>query len=246
MLARLSLLLDGEEIDYRKSSLLQGVLMERIDARYVEFLHQQQMHPYSQFVCKTDKGTVWNIQTLNQEAYEQIIVPIIRGSNLFVLTHSGQNVSLLDKKLETMELSELVKGFYAGDVVRHAKLELLTPTAFKQNGHYVILPDVRLVCQNLMQRFSAISDTIDMIDKETLDQLAVNVFVTKHRIQSKMFPLEGHSLPGFCGNIVLRCNGSETMARYLQMLLAFGEFSGLGIKTAIGMGAIRLRRDMSC
>jgi CRISPR-associated endoribonuclease Cas6 len=33
------------------------------------------------------------------------------------------------------------------------------------------------------------------------------------------------------------------MARYLRLLLSFGEFSGVGIKTAMGMGAMRIRRD---
>jgi hypothetical protein len=44
MLARLSIVLDAEDVDYHKSSLLQGVLLERLDSKYVNFLHHQQMH----------------------------------------------------------------------------------------------------------------------------------------------------------------------------------------------------------
>ena len=33
--------------------------------------------------------------------------------------------------------------------------------------------------------------------------------------------------------------GSETIARYIRLLFHFGEFSGVGIKTGMGMGAIR-------
>lgn len=243
MLTRLSMLLDNDDINYHKSSLLQGVLMERLDNRYVEFLHQQQMHPYSQFVEKTADGIVWHIQTLNEEACEQIIMPFFEGHDYFVLRHSGQTISILDKQIEAMDMSDLMMEFYHGQAVRNVTVDFLTPTAFKQNGHYAILPDVRLICQNLMQRFSAVSSAIDMIDSEALEQITTNTFVTRHKIQSRLFPLEGHSLPGFCGSVTLRCNGTETMARYLQLLMIFGEFAGVGIKTAMGMGAMRLRRD---
>lgn len=38
--------------------------------------------------------------------------------------------------------------------------------------------------------------------------------------------------------------GPETMARYVRMLAKFGEFSGVGIKTGMGMGAMKyIRRN---
>ncbi len=243
MLARLSILLDTEDIDYKKSSLLQGVLMERLNPAYVEFLHHQQMHPYSQYVSRTENGVLWNIQTLNKEAYEQIIVPFANGGNSFELKHSGQKVSIVDKKIEVVEINKLLTDFYNTPAMRGLTFETLTPMAFKQNGHYVILPDIRLICQNLMQRYSAVSPNVDMMDREALEQIADNTFIARHRIQSKIFPMEGHTLPGFCGTVALRCQGTETMVRYLRLLLSFAEFAGIGIKTAMGMGAMRLRRD---
>ena len=33
--------------------------------------------------------------------------------------------------------------------------------------------------------------------------------------------------------------GTETMANYAGLLMKFGEYSGIGIKTAIGMGPLR-------
>ena len=63
MLAKLEMILEGEEIDYRNSSNLQGVLMERIDTEYAEILHENQY--------------IWCIQTLNEEAYEQMIQKMI-------------------------------------------------------------------------------------------------------------------------------------------------------------------------
>lgn len=243
MLARLSIVLDAEDVDYHKSSLLQGVLLERLDSKYVNFLHHQQMHPYSQYVYRTETGMVWHIQTLNKEAYEQIIVPFAEGKDFFEIKHTGKMVSMVRKEIEMVKKEQLMADFYNEAAVHSLTFEAVTPMAFKQGGHYAILPDVRLICQNLMQRYSAVSGNIDMMDREALEQITDNVFVARHRICSRLFPLEGHNLPGFCGSVTLRCQGTETMARYLRLLLSFGEFSGVGIKTAMGMGAMRIRRD---
>ena len=45
MLARLELILDNEQIDYRNSSNLQGVIMENIDTGYAQVLHEQALNP---------------------------------------------------------------------------------------------------------------------------------------------------------------------------------------------------------
>ena len=65
MLAKLEMILEGEEIDYRNSSNLQGVLMERIDTEYAEILHEQRLNPYSQYLIKNENQYIlWLIITI--------------------------------------------------------------------------------------------------------------------------------------------------------------------------------------
>ncbi len=47
MYARLIMELDSNEINYRNSSNLQGVIMENIASEYAEELHKSQLNPYS-------------------------------------------------------------------------------------------------------------------------------------------------------------------------------------------------------
>ena len=145
MLARLSIVLDAEDVDYHKSSLLQCVLLERLDSQYVDFLHHQQMHPYSQYVHRTENGMVWHIQTLNKEAYEQIIVPFAEGDDFFEIKHTGKLVSMVRKEIEMVKKEQLMADFYNEAAVHNLTFEAVTPMAFKQGGHYAILPDVRLI-----------------------------------------------------------------------------------------------------
>ena len=39
----------------------------------------------------------------------------------------------------------------------------------------------------------------------------------------------------------MKIDGTDTMARYARLLARFGEYSGVGIKTAVGMGALRMK-----
>ena len=241
MLARLLLLLDAK-LNFRQTSRLHGVIMERIDPSYAAYLHQESLHPYSQYVLPADKGnTWWVIQTLSEEAYKNIICQILGGENSFILGHNDHiEVKILDRRVETLSKRELVQDFYNLPSKKIFSLQFITPTAFRQRKRYIILPDMRLMCQSLMMKYSLGSDAVDMMDEEALTQIADGSFITRHNLRSLLFPVEGQTLPGFVGNVTFRLNGTETMARYLRLLLSFGEFSGVGIKTSMGMGAIKV------
>jgi CRISPR-associated endoribonuclease Cas6 len=52
--------------------------------------------------------------------------------------------------------------------------------------------------------------------------------------------MEGVKIPSFVGKITFRMHGAQTMTNLAQMLFRFGEYSGIGIKTALGMGAVKM------
>ena len=80
-----------------------------------------------------------------------------------------------------------------------------------------------------------------MFDEETLKQLTECVSVPAYQLRSARFPLEGVKIPAFLGRMMLQVRGSGTMARYIRLLVRFGEYSGAGIKTGMGMGALRMQ-----
>ena len=241
MLAELCLELDSREIGFQHSSKLQGVLMEHIDTDYAAQLHQNQLHPYSQCITRSkDEKVYWHIRTVTQEAYEKVIFPIAALEK--VQLKKGVEAQIIEKKIRTRDESELLKEFYDTPFDKYFNLAFKTPTAFKQNGRYVIYPDVRLIYGSLMRKYSAASTELEMADEETLEELAEQSEIIKYRLQTCQFPLEGIKITGFMGSITIRVRGPETMARYVRMLAGFGEFSGVGIKTSMGMGAIQYIR----
>ena len=241
MLARLELILDNEQIDYRNSSNLQGVIMENIDTGYAQALHEQALNPYSQYLVKRDGITVWCINTLNKEAYENIIKRLIDSQfSHFSIKNEQVKVKIKEKRLITMEKSELMKEFYEEEGQRFYNIEFMTPTSFKSNGKYVIFPNIEMISRSLMKKYTNTSSELDMYDEDTLQQLVECCEITRYKLQSTSFPLERVNIPAYKGSISMKINGNDTISRYIRLLLKFGEYSGVGIKTSIGMGAIRL------
>lgn len=239
MYAELKMELDNEILDYKQSSNLQGVIMEHIEEEYAEILHQSNLKPYSQCVVKQDDKRIWYIRTVTQEAYKKMIIPLSQ-LNEFEIKNGQVHVNIVRRNFETRAENELLKEFYEIPANRFLNLTFQTPTAFKSNGKYVFYPDIRMIYQSLMMKYTASSEEMDMIDEDTLEQLTQNSEIVRYHLRSMSFPLEGVNIPGFVGSIRLKIKGTDTMARYARMLMKYGQYSGVGIKTAMGMGAIRL------
>ena len=241
MYAKLRIELDSSQISYQQSSNLQGVLMEQIDTDYAQELHQYSLNPYSQYVVKEKDKTVWYICTVNEEACENIILPLEELKQI-TIRRKEITTNVVGRSIEILEESELMKQFYEESCDRYLNLQFCTPTAFKRDGKYVNYPDLRLVYGSLMRKYSAASEELDMYDEETLEELVRNSEIIRYRLQTMPFPLEKVQINGFVGNVCIKIKGTETLANYIRLLCRFGEYSGVGIKTSMGMGAMQLHR----
>ncbi len=59
-----------------------------------------------------------------------------------------------------------------------------------------------------MMKYSAVSGNENMIDEETLEQLIQNSVVSKYRLKTGVFPVEGRTIPGFMGTLGIKFYGS--------------------------------------
>lgn len=187
-----------------------------------------------------DGRKIWSINTLTKEAYDEIILPLLKLKE-FKIKNNTMDVKVKQVQMISSSPEELLETFYKERGNHFINISFNTPTAFKRNGKYVNYPDMQLIYQSLMNRYSAVSEDMDMRDEETLEQLAENSEIIRYRLKTVKFPLEKVEIIGFQGDIGIRIRGTDTMARYARMLFQFGEYSGIGIKTSIGMGSIKIK-----
>ena len=230
-----------KKIGFNKSSLLQGIIMENIDSDYAESLHEQKLRPYSQCVRYESGKNIWYIKTFNYSAYKGIIENLLKEEfDKFTLEYDDVEVIIVKKEISVVSKKTLFEKFYSGDAKRTYTIEFKTPTSFKKDGRYFFWPEISNIYGSLMRKYDAALEESMMEYKETFEQLVENTHIVSYNLNTTNFSLEGVRIPSFMGNIVVHINGPQTMVNFARMLFEFGEYSGIGIKTAIGMGCVQV------
>lgn len=228
-------------LSWHSASLFQGALMEKIDPQYGEILHRSELKPYSQYLDVHAGRASWILQTLTDEAEAGLIAfPSLSKGDAIHLKRLGLSAKILDVQRETLSEQELLQKTFFANCPRTVKCRFVTPAAFKTQGRYQIYPTVRHIFGSLIQKYSAAHTQTEILDDSLLDDLQQMVSVAGYRLQSVSFSVEGVSIPSFTGWLSLRISGPRQLVNLVHLLLQFGAYSGVGIKTAMGMGALRL------
>ncbi len=224
------------------SSLFQGALMERISTEYADELHSSGLKPYSQYIKVNDNQVTWHISALSQQASDEITIHLYH-KNLKEIQISYKDTSgiIESQTLLTAPEDEWTKSLFFAKSSRFINVEFITPTAFKQGGKYVFFPSVRHIFQSLILKYNASNDTARLDVDEMLKNFENYTEISHYRLKSCRFSLEGVKIPAFMGNVTLRVNGPQQLVNLAHLLLRFGEYSGVGIKNAIGMGAVHYK-----
>lgn len=220
---------------------MQGVLMRSIDSRYADELHGMSFNPYSQY-CYLDEGgaMIWRVNALTDQAADRIIAPLQKLDS-FEIHSAGVSVETDRVETESIRLKQLT-DLIAADQGNKAFVQFITPASFKCQGSYVNMPSARLVLQNILMHYSKVYEERGEADQEMLDYIVEHTRITSYNLRSHYVlhvAGEGRKIPAFMGKMTFGVYGPSTMSGLVRMLLRFGEFSGVGIKTAMGMGGMR-------
>lgn len=94
-----------------------------------------------------------------------------------------------------------------------------------------------------MQKHDAIQKETKIFDEDALEHIVSYTTIIKYHLRTKEFCLEGVRIPAFVGTITLKVGGPQMLVNLVHFLAAYAEYSGVGIKTAIGMGAVTIKQD---
>ena len=108
------------------------------------------------------------------------------------------------------------------------------------------MPDVRLIFQNLLMHYNQAYAGDNEIDEDTVSYIAEHTRITSYNLRSRYFPRTmggSDKIPAFAGSLTLHVSGPQSLRGLVSMLLTFGEASGVGIKTSMGMGGMQRIRS---
>lgn len=219
-----------------------AALMERIPDEMAEMFHLPDRTPINQhlWISDREKTVNWIINILGNEA-EQCLLPWLDSISELELRECVQPFKLVLNQKKSFEDANTFWNHAAQmpDATVH-RLHIKTPTAFRSNQRYVIFPDVRLILQSLILRWNSIAPSLEIRDEDVLRMMEMQIWMRDYRLQTRCFELKGQKIPGFCGTIWLQNRLSAPLLEIWKGLILFSEYSGLGIKTALGMGAVEV------
>jgi CRISPR-associated endoribonuclease Cas6 len=247
MLFRLEIPLSCQEsLQFSPSwgSLLHGALMELLSSETATQLHVTGPKPLAQHLYREASGQViWVVTALNEAMTTELSSALIKRLPLEIkLVQKSASIQLAEpRKTERTTYRELAdKHFQASEVNRQHKIRLVTPTSFKTAGKHVIFPTTDLIMNSLMQRWDANADDLSLFDPDVREHLGNHVSIKDYRLASASFSVNGSWLKGFSGRLDLGVSGPEALVRVASLLIDFGRFSGVGVKTALGMGGLQI------
>ena len=217
---RLPIQAEGGLLRFEHSYALYGELMSRIDSDIADMLHMEGFTPLSQHLELNRKGAAWIVTTFDDTVSEAFLCAVheIKGISL---RDSELILNLSDPFLENeTSFESLLRE--SSNTMQHTRnrIEFVSPTGFKSDEQYVLYPTSDLILKSLITKWNAVCTDYVIDDAEL-------VKMNQH-------------IRAFSGSVSMRAKLAAPLERIYTMLLRFGEYSGVGIKTALGMGGIKI------
>jgi CRISPR-associated endoribonuclease Cas6 len=116
-----------------------------------------------------------------------------------------------------------------------------SPTAFRSQGRTIVFPLPRLVFGSLLSRWNQYAPL--PLDKELLEAMEMGIDVDRYTLQTQMQNFGRYQLQvGFVGQCTfgVRKGVAREVVWGMRLLAAFAFFAGVGYRTTMGMGQVRL------
>lgn len=221
-------------------SVLHGVIMELLPQETVQRLHDYRYNPLKQRLYFDTHGVTWQIISLEKELTQELTKIFNCCSEVHLRRHDT-TLKLLEKNFEEININFFVEQFMQStQLSKFININFISPTSFKSDGKYDIFPEIRKILRSAMLTFDYFSDTTKVYDYDALEYMCKCISIVDYSLKSAKFGLEGVKIPGFKGGITLKVAGNLQILQLAHLLINFGQLSGIGIKTSMGMGGVRL------
>lgn len=229
-------------------SVLHGVLMEVVGTEYAGQLHESGLRPYSQYIYfdKDKKQYIWRLSAVTADAINRIVRPMLEMHEKIFLKQKRGHIYIKSRTiLEETCYEALINKFWNSDsLYTQAKLHCMSTTSFKVDQQYTIFPEAFRIYRYLLRQWNQFSTFGTMDTDLLLGALETGAFIKDYNLRMGIYGLEGVKIRGFRGQMVMQFKRNPELQRILALLSYYSEFTGLGIKTALGMGGVKDRKSV--
>lgn len=217
---------------------LYAYLLEKLSREDALWLHEEGSRTISQNLrFDRENGVyIWTVNILADPVAE-FLSPLL--DSMVEVSIENQSFSVLDKTIRKIT-AELLLHKAREMTGNKQTLLFLTTTAFKQNGRYVIFPQERLILQSLILRWNEVFPMYMLDDEDAFNTILSGIHIVDYQLRTSRFHLKGIKIPGFIGSCVMEARLALPLMELWNALLLFADYSGIGIKTGLGMGGLQV------
>ncbi len=231
---------DGRPLPAFWAYRLYAWLLGEIPGEVAEALHETGEKPLSQYLGREGGNNIWTLNFLD-DTLAEAFRPALAGLEEVPL-HTGR-LRLHCAGTERLDAQQLLFSVREGEPSRRMTLWFETPTAFKSEGRYAVFPQEKWLIRTLAARWSAAFPALPLDDADALASLERGLRIADYALHTTRYPLKNIKIPAFLGNVTIESRLAAPMEEVWQLLLRFAPYAGVGIKTALGMGAVRVAED---
>lgn len=216
-------------------------LLKKADPAFADYLHETGLKPLSQYLetQKNSPRAQWVVNLLTDEAAE-IFLPALLESDEFFVEKQNCSLKVVEKRIDTqVKEDELVRQhFFAEKPQSRVQINLLTPCAFKTQDGYAVFPSPGLIINSAVNKWNSFAQNTVIADEEGIAQLVDSARIVGYNLRSFRYSIKGVQIPSFTGYMTLSVRGPAPMLRLFNLLMGSAEFTGIGMKCTLGMGAV--------
>lgn len=223
---------------------LHGVLYAQFSPAIATKWHQSPVSPFAMFVNRKMGGWCWEVKGMVPEIIEELDRILLDEQGANIRLHLSRSTPLLIDNVQThiLSLQDLAETLSDAECPSRVRIHFCSVTSFKVKGQYQLFPDVRLIFQSLMMKYRWLTEGEYEANEQQLKAIVDAVRMTAYQIQSRSMDVHQAGISGFVGTVDVSINPKSPVRHYIYLLLKFAEFSGVGIKNALGMGHCRIEK----
>ncbi len=230
---------EGIQFHYNFATALHGLVIENVPSSEVDEFHELQIKPFSQYLQIEKEKAVWNVQALDKKTGKWFMEKFMdEDFREIFLVNKERRIKIVSKGLESFSYDDLLNKYYFARGQRRICLKFITPCSFKREGSYMIFPDIRLIYQSLLNKFNQFAEETLIDPEDVIDDLVKYTVINNYRLRSTRYFIGKSKIPSFAGELSLYIKGPDPLVQLANLLFGFSEMSGIGVKTALGMGAV--------
>ncbi|MGN0692912.1 MAG: CRISPR system precrRNA processing endoribonuclease RAMP protein Cas6 [Oscillospiraceae bacterium] len=239
MLYRSDLYVCGEGPDGLKSEIavkIHGAVMKNIPTEYAAKLHISGYHPYSVYAFPYGSGYIIRVSALNEEA--KVITDVMSEVKKITLYGIPERLTVTDVFPGDPVSAEKAAGSINGRMIR---TELVTPAMIKTGGRPCNLPDIPRYFYSVILKYNSFEkDELSYDDFLSAFNMSV---LDRYSFESVKYNVSGNIFPGMSGYFDIILAGNKKQTELLKKVFAYASYCGIGGKTGMGMGGIRISSE---